>query len=88
VVKGVEKKFKEAAMPDGVWKYDWGQNRARGTMLMLLVLVLLRMVTFMYSGNLSSETWRCCDTQWERHWDEKFSAHAPPHSLSHSTKRM
>jgi len=34
-------------MPGGVWKYDWGQNRAGGTMLMLLVLVLLRMVTFM-----------------------------------------
>jgi hypothetical protein len=36
-------------MPEGVWKYDWGQNRALGTVLMLLLLLLLvrlRMVTF------------------------------------------
>jgi len=31
-------------MPDGVWKYDWGQNRARGTLLLLLLLLLMLLV--------------------------------------------
>jgi hypothetical protein len=33
-------------MPDGVWKYDWGQNKARR-----MLLLLLRMTAFMNSGN-------------------------------------